>query len=203
MKKLKEEIKEFGPMVYIKQDFLVFSNELKNLMSKISKGDYLFREANIIKDLEDILDQINSKISFLKANQNNEPRNFMNQKLLFSTNIPFILFNIIGNLMRYSDFLTTNNSENLLFKFKNLLQYFLKDNLEMQSSFFYEKRFKDLELMFYKYPTILSNFLFDTFHENAQILIAKEYMLDILVDMFKKHYEVKKANIQICDYIYL
>ncbi len=198
---IKEETKEFGPMVYIKQDFIIFSNDLKNLMSKISKGDYLYHESDIIKDLEEILDHINSKISFLTANQSNEPRNFINQKLLSSTNIPFIIFNIIGNLMRYSDFLSTNNTTNLLFKFKNLLQYFLKDNLEMQSSFFYQKRFKDLELMFYKYPTILSNLLFDTFHENAQILIAKEYMLDILIDMFKKHYETKKTTIQICDYI--
>ena len=197
---VQEEFKEFGPKTYIKQDFVTISNELKALTIKISKGHYAYREANILKDFEDIFDKLNTKLSYIKSNQNNDPRNFNSQRLLMSTNLPFIISNMMWNIMEFSDYLTIYDSESLMFKFKNFIEYYLKDNLEMQSSYFTILRFENFKQTVFQYPNIMLSLLYDIFKEDPQILIAKEYMLDILIDIFLEHYKRKKDNLQICDY---
>lgn len=170
-----------------RQDFLNIANDLTMLLSKIEKGVFLYQENNLILELENLLEKFNVKLN-INSNQNHEIRSFSTQRLLFQSGIPNMILNIIGNLMQFSDHLVTFPSEKLLEKFKNLIEYYLKDNLEMQSSFFSIRNFRLLEQIFYKFPTLISDLLFDIFSKNAQILITKEYALDILMEMFKKHY---------------
>jgi len=196
----REENKEFGPNNFIKQDFQNFVGNLKTLINQITQGVYLYKEIKLIKDIEEILDSVNGKVSYLKATQNNEARNFLFQRLLFCSGFPSMLFNLIANLMEFSEALKAKEAEGLLMKFKAFIEYYLKDNQEMQSSFFRASNFSRFEKMFYKFPAIISTLLLDVFKENSQILISKEDILKVLLDMFKNHYESSKENVKILIY---
>ena len=196
----KQENKEFGPNNYIKQDFQGFANNLKTLINNLTYGGYLHRDAQLLRDIEEILDSVNSKLNYIKASQNNESRNFMNQRLLFMSGFPAILFNLMANLMKFSEILKAKEGENILMKFKAFLEYYLKGNKEVQSSFFRKQMFCEIEKMFLKFPTIISNLLLDIFKDDAQILISKDYTLDILMNMLINHNDSLQKNAKIQDY---
>ena len=196
----KDENKEFGPNNYIKQDYIGFANSLKALMNKIMNGGYLYRDAKLLKDIEEIFDAINVKLNYMKASLSNEPRNFVLQRMLFTSGIPMIVFNLIGNLMQYSEILKVKEAETLLTKFRILMEYYLKDNQEAQSSFIRTEIYFEFEKMFYKFPAVMSHLFYDASKDNAQIIISKEFTLDILLDMFKKHYEKLQQELKIQDY---
>ena len=136
----------------------------------------------------------------MKASLSNEPRNFVLQRMLFTSGIPMIVFNLIGNLMQYSEILKVKEAETLLTKFRILMEYYLKDNQEAQSSFIRTEIYFEFEKMFYKFPSVMSHLFYDASIDNAQFIISKEFTLDILLDMFKKHYEKLQQELKIQDY---
>ena len=183
-----------GPREFIQNDFIEFYSEFEKIKKNTTNGVYLYKEENVIKDLVNVLDKIDSKLNFSKAVEKKEGRNYVMQRVIFDSNIHLILQILMSNYAEYSNHFTEHPTEELFNKYTNFLRFYLNGNTETHCSFFVETGFWSIENMYYKFPVELSSMVYDIMNAFPLVVLSKEYLLDVTHDMFGKHYKTCVAQ---------
>ncbi len=174
-------------------DLTIPAKELSKLRSRIVQGIYTYKESELFKDLEQILDLLNEKLHYIEAIQLNYENIYHGQKALFNTDIPMSVELILACL---SHELKKVDYAPIMMKFSCLLRFYLKDNIDHHSIHFVENNVWNYENMLYVFPEEVSDLLYQSFKENSQALFAKEYVLDVILCIFGKLFKVEEKNLR-------
>jgi len=175
-----------------KLDLAGSAKEISKIRSRIIQGTYTYKEAELFKDIENVLDQLNEKLNFINAIKNNTKDLYHGQRALFNLDIPMSIELILAcfcNEIKKYDY------KPMMMKFSYLIQYFLKDNIENHSIHWVENNFWNYENMLYVIPEEISNLLYVCFQENSQAMYAKEYILDVILCVFGKQIKLEEKNL--------
>lgn len=175
------------PREYLEKDFRDFYGQIKNIQSDSMNGFYLYKEQNLIKDLENILDQLDLKFRYTQAIKDQEPRNLILQRVIFDSDFQLVLSIIMSNYAEYSNHFTELPSETLFQKYTDFLRFYLNKHLEAHCTFFVEVGYWSIENMFYKHPEHMSSLIYDIKDNLPNVVMTKEYLLDVTHDMFIKY----------------
>jgi len=130
----------------------------------------------------------------MKAVENQEPKNYQMQRVIFDSNLSLILWIIMSNYAEYSNHFIENNSEELFRKFTNFIRFYLYKNTECHCAYFVEVGYWSVENMFYKFPDIIAPMIYDIMDAFPNVVLTKEYLLDVTHDMLTKHLATVNAT---------
>lgn len=176
---------------YNRIDLSSIAKELLKIRARIIQGSYTYKESQMFKDLEQILDNLNDKIHFIEAIQENSKNIYHEQKALFNADIPMTIELIISC---FSNELKNSEFHSLIEKFCLLIEFFHKDNLEHHSIHLVENNFWNYENLLYVFPAEISKCLLNIAKDNAQVVYVKEYILDVILCIFGKQLKSDEKN---------
>lgn len=173
-------------------DLTVPAKEITKLRSRIIQGYYSYKDDELFKDLELILDLLNEKLNYIDEVQSNPKDLYHKQKALFNMDIPMSIELILACFLKE---LKKNNYKSLLSKFSHLIRFFVRDNVEHHSIHFVEHNIWNYENMLYTMPEEISDLLYKCFQENSQAMFAKEYVLDVILCVLGKYIKTEDKNL--------
>ena len=174
-----------------KIDLTSSAKEISKIRSRIIQGTYTYKEVELFKDIENVLDQLNDKLNYVEESQKESKNLYHCQRALFNLDIPMSIELILAcfcNDIKKVDY------KPLMNKFGSLIKYFLKDNIENHSIHWVENNFWNYENMLYVLPEEISDLLYQCFKENSQAMYAKEYILDVILCIFGKQIKLEEKN---------